>query len=454
MTGKVSENKLTTDFLNLYLANLDMIKEGTPEFMNAARTDAIESFNILGIPGQKSEKYKYLNISKLFEKEFEKYFAPKKIDFNIDDIFKCDVPSLDTDTLLVVNGFYYGANKLEVLPNGVIMGSLAEAAKQYPDLVKKHYGKYADVSDEGLVALNTAFAQDGIFLYVPRSVVIEKPIQVINILLSDEAIFVQPRNLIILDENSQAKVVVCDHTLSPQNFLTNAVTEVFAGPASNLEYIRMQNEHNGSFHLMNIYIHQEANSVVNTNTIALHGGVIRNNINVKLSGEGAENHIYGLSLVDKTQHVDNYSFVDHAVPRCTSFELFKNIVDDMGTGAFNGRILVRPDAQKTLAFQSNNNLLLTDDARMYTKPQLEIYADDVKCSHGATVGQMDENALFYMRARGIGMREARLLQMFGFAHDVIQKITIEPLRERIDELVDKRLRGELARCNTCSMHCC
>ncbi|SDC77465.1 Fe-S cluster assembly protein SufD [Williamwhitmania taraxaci] len=454
MTGKVSENKITADFVNLYLANLDMLKEGMPEFMNAARTDAIESFNIIGLPGRKSEKYKYTNISSLFEKEYEKYFAPKKIEFSVEDIFKCDVPSLDTDTLLVVNGFYFGLNKLEVLPNGVIMGSLAEAAIQYPEIVKKHYGKYADVSDEGLVALNTAFAQDGIFLYVPRSVAIEKPIQIINILISDEAILVQPRNMIILEENSQVKLVVCDHTLSPQNFLTNAATEIYAGVGSNLEYIRMQNEHNGSNHLMNIYIQQEAKSVVNTNTIALHGGIIRNNINVKFNGEGGENHIYGLSLVDKTQHVDNYSFVDHAVPNCTSNELFKNIIDDMGTAAFNGRILVRPNAQKTLAFQSNNNLLLTDDARMYTKPQLEIYADDVKCSHGATVGQMDEEALFYMRTRGIGMREARLLQMFGFAHDVIQKISIEPLRERVDELVDKRLKGELARCNTCAMHCC
>jgi len=454
MTEKVSENKITSDFVSLYLANLDLLREGMPEFMNAVRTDAIESFNILGLPGRKSEKYKYINITSLFEKEFEKYFAPRKIEFSIADIFKCDVPSLDTDTLLVVNGFYFGKSRLEVLPNGVIMGSLAEAAIRYPEIVKKHYGKYADVSDEGLVALNTAFAQDGIFLYVPSSVVIEKPIQVINILISDEAILVQPRNLIILEENSQVKLVVCDHTLSPQSFLTNAATEIYAGVGSNLEYIRMQNEHNGSYHLMNIYIQQEANSVVNTNTIALHGGIIRNNINVKFSGEGAENHLYGLSLVDKTQHVDNYSFVDHAVPRCTSTELFKNIVDDMGTAAFNGRILVRPDAQKTLAFQSNNNLLLTDDARMYTKPQLEIYADDVKCSHGATVGQMDEEALFYMRARGIGMREARLLQMFGFANDVIQKISIEPLRTRVDELVDKRLKGELARCNTCAMHCC
>ena len=454
MTGKVSENRITADFVNLYLANLDLLREGAADSINAARADAIESFNILGLPNRKSEKYKYTNITTLFEKEVEKYFAPRKVEFSVDDIFKCDVPSLDTDVLLLVNGYYFGENKLEVMPNGIIMGSLAEAALQYPEIVSRHYGRYADVADESLVALNTAFAQDGVFLYIPKSTVLEKPIQIINILLSDEALMTQPRNLFVLEENSEAKVVVCDHTLSPQNFLTNSATEVFAGKSSNFEYVRMQNEHNGSYHISNIYIQQEAASVVNTNTITLHGGIVRNNINVVLGGEGAENHIYGLSLVDKTQHVDNYSFVDHAVPNCVSNELFKNILDDMATAAFNGRILVRKDAQKTQAFQTNNNLLLTDDARIYTKPQLEIYADDVKCSHGATVGQMDEEALFYMRARGIGMREARLLQMFGFAHDVIQKITIEPLRARVDELVDKRLRGELARCNTCAMHCC
>jgi Fe-S cluster assembly protein SufD len=232
------------------------------------------------------------------------------------------------------------------------------------------------------------------------------------------------------------------------------VTEVFTNKGANLDVVSMQNQHNESIQFSHIFAKQDRDSVLSTNTVSLHGGVIRNNVNVLLNDEGCENHTYGLALVDRNQHIDMYSFIDHAKPNCTSNELYKALLDDQATGAFNGRILVRRDAQKTQAFQSNNNLLLTTDAKMYTKPQLEIYADDVKCSHGATVGQLDMEAKFYMQARGIGEREAKLLLMFGFAHDVVKSIKIEPLRERIDDLVNRRLRGELSRCHNCPMHCC
>jgi Fe-S cluster assembly protein SufD len=186
----------------------------------------------------------------------------------------------------------------------------------------------------------------------------------------------------------------------------------------------------------------------------LHGGLIRNNINVLLNDEGCENNTYGLYLTDKSQHIDNYVFIDHAKPNCISRQLFKGVLDDIATGAFNGKILVRKDAQQTLAYQANNTILLTDDADFNTKPQLEIYADDVKCSHGATVGQLDKDALFYLRSRGINKKEAKLLLMYAFTHDVIHKIQVPALQERIQDLVDKRLRGELSRCNNCQMHCC
>jgi Fe-S cluster assembly protein SufD len=265
---------------------------------------------------------------------------------------------------------------------------------------------------------------------------------------------VQYRNLIVVDEGAQANVLVCDHTLSPKRFLSNVVTEIFVGSNAQLEFVKMQNEHNDSAQLTHTYAHQQADSRLVTNVLSLHGGFIRNNLAVTLAGEGADAQLYGLYLTDRTQHTDNYTFIDHAVPNCTSNELYKGILDDQATGAFNGKIMVRRDAQKTQAYQSNNNLLLTADARMNTKPQLEIYADDVKCSHGATVGQLDNEALFYMRARGIGEREAKLLLMFGFAHDVVKRISIDTLRERIDDMVNKRLRGELSRCHNCPMHCC
>ena len=225
------------------------------------------------------------------------------------------------------------------------------------------------------------------------------------------------------------------------------------GENSHFDIIRVQNEHNNAAKITHTFIHQERNSHAASNNITLHGGLVRNSTHHYLGGEGAESNSYGLFLADKFQHVDNYVSVNHAYPKCTSNQLFKGVLDDMSTGAFNGRIFVHKDAQGTLAYQKNNNILLTDDAKMDTKPQLEIYADDVKCSHGATVGQLDENALFYLRSRGISKREARLMLMFGFAHEVIQNIQVEALRERMDNLVMQRLKGELSRCASCMVKC-
>lgn len=455
MSDKTIATPIREELINLYQNNLDLIAGGSADLLNRHRQDAIMNFNRLGIPSQKNEKYKYSKIESIFSNEYEKYFAPKRIAFNIDDIFRCDIPELDTHLALVLNGFYLPkGEKLTTLPSGVIYGSLAEAAVKLPDLVKGRYNTLAENQTDGIVALNTAFAQDGVFIYIPRNVVELKPIQIINLLMSDTNQMVQYRNLIVVEEGAQANVLVCDHTLSPKQFLSNVVTEIFVGSNAQLEFVKMQNEHNDSALLTHTYAHQQADSRLVTNVLSLHGGFIRNNLAVTLAGEGADAQLYGLYLTDRTQHTDNFTFIDHAVPNCTSNELYKGILDDQATGAFNGKIMVRRDAQKTQAYQSNNNLLLTADARMNTKPQLEIYADDVKCSHGATVGQLDNEALFYMRARGIGEREAKLLLMFGFAHDVVKRISIDTLRERIDDMVNKRLRGELSRCHNCPMHCC
>ncbi|MFP4555324.1 MAG: Fe-S cluster assembly protein SufD [Bacteroidales bacterium] len=443
------------DFINLYIDNFDLITENSAEVLNRNRQSALESFKLLGFPGEKNEKYKYMKVESLFRPDFEKYFTPKSISFNIDDIFRCDIPSLNTHLALTLNGFYFNnPSMLTEIEHGVIIGSLAEAAKKYPNVVSKYYNTMAKNDEDGLVALNTAFAQDGVFVYIPKGVVLEKPIQIINLLMSEENQLVHYRNLIVADENAQANVVICDHTLSPSQFLSNVVTEVFTNEGANVDIVSMQNQHNDSTQFLHAFGKQERNSVLSSNSVSLHGGIIRNNVHVLLNDEGCENHTYGLALADRNQHIDMYSFIDHAKPNCNSNELYKAVLDDQATGAFNGRILVRRDAQQTQAFQSNNNLLLTTDAKMNTKPQLEIYADDVKCTHGATVGQLDMDAKFYMQSRGIGEREAKLLLMFGFAHDVVGHIKIEPLRERIDELVNKRLRGELSRCQNCPMHCC
>jgi len=446
--------ELNKELASRYVRHQKQIDASSSAIFNALRPGAMEVFSELGIPDNRDEVYKYTNIAKSFTKPYQQEVEPKKILFSVEDMFRCDIPDLNTEVVMLVNGWYYqNQPTLKRMEHGMVVGSMAAAAKEYPDIVESHYGKYANYEKDGLLALNTAFAQDGIFIYVPKGSGSNQAVQVVNILLSPEDLFVQHRNLIVVEDGAQAVVVVCDHSLSGKKFLTNAVTEVYAGTNAHVELYKVQNEHNESQQLAATHIHQERDSRVNFNTVTLHGGLIRNNIYTKLNGPGADNNTLGLFLADKYQHIDNFAFIDHAVPDCTSNQNFKGVLDDKATGAFTGKILVRKDAQRTTAYQTNNNICLTNDAKMNTKPVLEIYADDVKCSHGATVGQLDEQALFYMQSRGIPMREARLLLMYAFGYEVLKNVQIEPLRERLDDLVDKRLRGEMSRCNSCPLHC-
>ncbi len=451
MNGK---SEIAERYLMLYKENIGKISGISSPYINSFRKAAFKKFRELGIPTKKNEAYKYTNLNIFFDHDYKSYFMPAASDFVKAEEFRCDVANLDTHGIVLLNGFYPTINeKLRQLPSGVWVGSLNEAAIKFADKIEKHYGKYAKSETDGLIHLNTAMASDGVFIYVPEGVTLAKPVQVVDLVYSNEDMFNQHRNLIIVEKNAEISLIICDHTLSPQKFLTNAVTEIFVGENAHFDIIRVQNEHNNACKITHTFIHQEKNSVASSNNMTLHGGLVRNSTYHYLGGEGAESFLYGLFLADKWQHIDNFVNVDHAFPHCTSNQLFKGVLDDMATGAFNGRILVRPDAQGTLAYQKNNNILLTDDAKMDTKPQLEIYADDVKCSHGATVGQLDDDALFYLQSRGIDKREARLMLMFGFAHEVIQNIKIEALRERMDSLVMQRLKGELSRCASCMVKC-
>jgi Fe-S cluster assembly protein SufD len=441
-------------YYNLYKENIRRISDKSSPYINSFRENAIAEFNKLGIPTKKNESYRYTNLDTFFNHEYKSYFMPTASDFKKAEEFRCDVTDLDAHGLVLLNGFYPTVNdKPRQLPGGIWIGSMTEAAGKFEDQIHKHYNKYINGNSDGLVHLNTAMASDGVFIYIPEGVVLNKPIQIINLVQSDEDIFCQHRSLIVAEKNSNATVIICDHTLSPNKFLTNGVTEIFVGENAHFEIIRVQNEHNNAGKITHTFMHQERNSFASSNNITLHGGLVRNSTHHFLGGEGAECNSYGLYLADKWQHVDNFVNVDHAFPNCTSNQLFKGVLDDMATGAFNGRIYVHRDAQGTVAYQKNNNILLTDDARMDTKPQLEIYADDVKCSHGATVGQLDDDALFYLQSRGINKREARLMLMFGFAHEVIQNIKVEALRDRMDNLVMQRLKGELSRCAFCMVKC-
>jgi Fe-S cluster assembly protein SufD len=449
----INETGLVNYFVNLYIENMDLICENSGETMNAMRSEAIENFNINSIFNRENEKYKHLDIQKIFSDNYEKYFVPTTQQTDA-DIFVCDISELNSYKIFLVNGFYYSnTEQLTTLNNGVVYGSLAEASIQYPEIFKKYYNKICCNESEGLIALNTAFAQDGIFIYVPQNVIVDKPIQIVNILYGDNPTMAQYRNLFVIDENAQANILVCNHTISDSKFLANCVSEIFLQNNARLEIVHLQNEHNNSHHFSFLHTQQAHGSICTSNTITLNGGVVSNTIATQLADKHCENHTFGLFLADNYQYIANYTEINHAAPQCTSNEHFKGIIDDNATGIFKGKILVSPHADKTEAFQSNNNIMLTDAARMFTRPQLEIYADDVKCSHGVTVGRLDEDALFYMRSRGIEHRQAQLLQLFGFAYDVINKISIETLRDRVANLVEKRLNGELSQCIGCTYQC-
>jgi Fe-S cluster assembly protein SufD len=431
----------------------ESLREDSADVLNAPRNKAFQDFVMQGIPTRKNENYKYTNLQPQFFPEYRFIHRREPAEVDLNAVFRCDVPQLDTHLAFIFNGWYYENNQqVGQLPRGVILESLEKMTHEKPELLTK-YASLANTGDDPLVALNTAFAKDGYFLYVPKNTVIEKPLQLINFLQANQDAFVTQRNFIYVEEGADLKIISCDHTLNLNKYLNNSVTEIFVGANASVEYYTLQNQHNHTTSLNSVFVHQERDSKATTLYSSLHGGLIRNNLKFILDGENAEANLYGMAFIDKKQHVDNFTQVIHAKPHCVSNQVYKNVLDDDSTGAFAGRIHVVRDAQKTNAFQRNNNLLLTDKATMQTKPQLIIDADDVKCSHGATVGQIDEEALFYLRARGIEESKARLMMMNAFAHEVIQRISVEPLRNRIDELVDKRLKGEVARCHECAYNC-
>ncbi|HEY4786564.1 MAG TPA: SufD family Fe-S cluster assembly protein, partial [Bacteroidales bacterium] len=290
----MNTTETTNIFPALFQENKKQLLSSSPDFVAKMREEAMQLFIEKGFPGKKDENYKYTFLEPFFKNGYKKYLSPKPIDFNINHIFQCDVPSLDTHIVILLNGFYFDKqNPLRSLPGNIVVGSLAEALKKYPELISKHLGKYSSTNDS-FVAINTAMAMDGIFLHVPKGTILEKPIQIINVLLSDEELMVQHRNLFIIEPESEIKVVVCDHTLSPQKFLTNSVSEIFVGENAKFDSFKVQNEHNDSVQISHTFINQSAASNVQSSVVTLHGGLVRNNLNVKMNGEGCENHAYGL----------------------------------------------------------------------------------------------------------------------------------------------------------------
>ena len=461
-------------YIDLYEQARELICSHAPEAMNAVRDQAFEDFRRQGFPSKKVERYKYTDMQKLFAPDYGVNLNRLQIPADPYEAFRCDVPNLSTSLYFMVNdSFYRGVRSEEYggripnttpkLPEGVIVGSMQELFSlhtPHSSLLEKYYARLAKTSDDAVTALNTMLAQDGMLIYVPKNVKVDRAIQVINILkalspitshLSPQNIMVNRRVLIILEEGAELKMLFCDHTADDRNFLATQVIEAFVGENASLDLYCLEETHYKNVRVSNVYIDQQANSRVNHNVITLHNGITRNKLDLTFSGEGAECQCFGCVIADKQQHVDNNTLITHHVPHCTSNELYKYVLDDQAVGAFAGRVLVEHGAQKTSSQMTNQNLTATKEARMYTQPMLEIYADDVKCAHGSTVGQLNDAALFYMRQRGISLDEAKLLLQNAFINEVIDHMQLEPLRDRLHYLVEKRFRGELNKCAGCRL---
>lgn len=439
-------------YIDLYTEASGLIKQHSSGVLNAVRDKAFADFKAQGIPSRKVERYKYTDMERLFEPDYGLNLNRLEIPVDPYQAFKCDVPNLSTSLYFVVNDSFYTKSLPQAhLPEGVVVDSLTHVAAEKPDFIEKYYAKIAQTDADAITALNTMLAQDGLFVYVPRNVKVDRTIQVINILRSDVDLMVNRRVLIVLEEGAEAKFLFCDHASDDRRFLATQVIEAYVGRNANLELNCLEETHYKNTRISNVYIEQQADSRVNHNVITLHNGVTRNRLDLVFKGEGAECQCNGCVIADRNQHVDNNTLIDHQVPHCTSNELYKYVLDDEATGAFAGRVLVRKDAQKTISQERNQNLVTTKKARMYTQPMLEIYADDVKCAHGSTVGQLNDAAMFYMRQRGISEREAKLLLEFAFVNEVIDKMALEPLRDRLHYLVEKRFRGELNKCESCKL---
>lgn len=446
------KKKAELTYIELYRECRTMIMEHSAGAMNDIRDEAFMNFERLGFPTKKAERYKYTDMARLFEPDYGLNLKRLDIPVNPYNAFRCDVPNLSTSLYFVVNDVFYTKNEPKGhLPEGVIIGSLRQAAEEHPELVKRHYAHLADTAEDGITALNTMLAQDGIFIYVPGNVKVDRAVQIINILRGDVDLMVNRRVLIVVEDGAEIKLLFCDHAADDRNFLATQVIEAYVGNNASLDLYCLEETHAKNVRVSNLYIDQQRDSRVNHNIITLHNGVTRNRTDLTFNGEGAECNLCGCVIADKQQHVDNNTLIDHRVGHCNSNELYKYVLDDEATGAFAGRVLVRKDAQKTTSTERNQNICADKRARMFTQPMLEIYADDVKCAHGSTVGQLNDAALFYMQQRGISLKEARLLLEFAFINEVIDQMQLAPLRDRLHHLVEKRFRGELSKCEGCKL---
>jgi Fe-S cluster assembly protein SufD len=445
--------KAVKQYLDLFEQNKELINKHSCDVMNSMRESAAMIIDERGLPTLSEEDYKYTDVEQAFAPDYGINIKALDIPVNPYEVFHCDVPNLSTSLYFVVNDKFY--DKLlpkAPLPEKVYVGGLKNFCEEYPSVAEKYYAKASRKNGDGVTELNTLLAQDGFVIYVPKGIVVERTIQLVNIFRSDVDMMANRRILVIMEEGAQARLLVCDHSIDTErNFLGTQVIEIYAEENSVFEYYDLEESSEKTKRFSSVFVEQAAGSNVLVNGVTLTNGMTRNNYYINLNGKHAESKLCGMSILDDEQKLDTYSLISHHVPDCYSHELFKNVLKDKSVGAFYGRILVEEGAEKTEAYQTNRNLCDSRDARMYSKPQLEIYADDVKCSHGMSTGQLDEAAIFYMRTRGLSVEEARMLLSIAFTSDVIDLIRVEALKDRLHKLVEKRFRGELEKCSDCKI---
>lgn len=417
--------------------------------LGRGRQAALDALSLHGLPDG-DEEWLYTDLAPALAAEWTADPRPPRATVDMASLFRCDVPELDTHLVVSVNGHYMAG--AQAIP-GVTVATLSRLDPASADAQAWAEMLASGGAPRGVDALNAAMAADGIALRVARGATVDKPIQIINILHGDTPRMSHTRNLIHLEPGASAQIVVCDHAIGGAEAFATSRTTVRLDDDARLELYNIQNMLDQTVQLTKTEITQAAGSQLHAAALCLHGGLARNETRVTLQGRGAECDLSGLSLADRGQKIDTHTDVDHQSPGCTSNQLYKGIYDDQATGSFTGRVAVRPGAQQTAAYQSNRNLLLTDQATANARPQLEIYADEVKCSHGASTGVIDPDAMFYLRARGIDLHEARMLMMYAFANEIVSKIKIEPLAARIEEMINRRLRGERSRCSNCVKSC-
>ncbi|GAB4041841.1 Fe-S cluster assembly protein SufD [Spirosoma jeollabukense] len=433
-----SYNDFKDQLLAAFRTNEELMNGASKTPFHQLRRSALKQFDLLGFPTIRHEEWKYSNVNGLFKEAFD---LDDTITLTANDLNPLEIPNLDGNIIYIVNGRYQPELSRIISPaSQVQITSFAEAIKADPDFIGSHFARYADYQENAFTALNTALANDGVVIRVPDNMTVEQPIILRYITdARDKNIAAQPRNLITVGKNAEVMVAEAYRTLGDRSSFVNVVTEIALSRDARMQYYKVQNETEKAYHIGTTQVNQSDNSHFYSATVTLNGNFVRNNLNIVLNGQHAEAFMYGLYMPNGRQHVDNHTLVDHAMPNSYSSELYKGILDDNSTGVFNGKIFVRPDAQKTNAYQSCKNVVLSPGASMNTKPQLEIFADDVKCSHGTTTGKLNDEALFYMRSRGIPKDEARSLLLYAFSQDVLSQIKIQSIRDYLERVVTEKL---------------